>query len=251
MGLTQQRNGSASTHCGKRVTEPATDIDNIHASTPNYSVLRLLLTLSLNNNWTVQKGDMSVAFLHAAAATSDLYMYPPTEFYNESDGIIWKLNKAIYGWRSSPEAWQTHLAEVLQQLGLQRSVAEPNIYYTQQRNAYILVYVNDLFLLGDEATTNKICEAIQQHLLLRPTGTLTVGNTVSFLGRNITNRGDYYEPGLAESYNKTLLEEANMENCTPATAPGTAALKTRTADHDQTPQPGGTQSDVQSENCSG
>ena len=160
-------------------------------------------------------------------------MHPPTEFYNKADGIVWKLNKAIYGLRSSPKAWQTHLADVLQQLGLQRSTAEPNIYYTQQRSAYILVYVDDLLLLGDEATVNKIFEAIQQHLLLRPTGTLTVGNTVSFLGRNITNRGDYYELGLADSYNNTLLEEAKMENCKPATAPGTAALKTPTADHDQ------------------
>ena len=140
-------------------------------------------------------------------------MYPPAEFYNKADGIVWKLNKAIYGLRSSPKACQTHPADVLQQLGLQRSTAEPNIYYTQQRSAYILVYVDDLLLLGDEATVNKIFEAIQQHLLLRPTGTLTVGNTVSFLGRNITNRGDY--------------------NCKPATAPGTAALKTPTADHDQ------------------
>ena len=218
MGPTQQRNRGASTHRGKRVYS---------------SVLRLLLTLSLNNNWTVRTGDISVAFLHAAAATDDLHMYPPTESYNKADGIVWKLNKAIYGLRSSPKAWQTHLADVLQQLGLQRSTAEPNIYYTQQRSAYILVYVDDLLLLGDEPTVNKIFEAIQQHLLLRPTGTLTVGNTVSFLGRNITNRGDYYELGLADSYNNTLLEEAKMENCKPATAPGTSALKTPTADHDQ------------------
>ena len=163
----------------KGFTEPVAGIDNIYASTPIYSVLRLLLTLSLNDNWTVRTGDISVAFLHAAAATDDLYMHPPTEFYNKADGIVWKLNKAIYGLRSSPKAWQTHLADVLQQLGLQRSTAEPNIYYTQQRSAYILVYVDDLLLLGDEATVNKIFEAIQQHLLLRPTGTLTVGNTVS------------------------------------------------------------------------
>ena len=198
----------------KGFTEPVTDIDNIYASTPIYSVLRLLLTLSLSNNWTVRTGDISVAFLHAAAATDDLHL-------QQSRRNRLELNKAIYGLRSSPKAWQTHLADMLQQLGLQRSTAEPTIYYTQQRSAYILVYVDDLLLLGDEATVNKIFEAFQQHLLLRPTGTLTVGNTVSFLGCIITNRGDYYELGLADS------------NCKPATAPGTAALKTPTADHDQ------------------
>ena len=50
--------------------------------------------------------------------------------------------------------------------------------------------------LGEENIVNKIFEAIKQQLLLRPTGTLTPGNTGAFLGRNITNRGDHYEISL-------------------------------------------------------
>ena len=169
----------------KGPTEPVTDIDNIYASTPIYSVLRILLTLSLNNNWTVRTGGISVAFLHAAAAaTDDLHMYPPTEFYNKADGIAWKLNKAIYGLRSTPKAWQTHLADVLQQLGLHLT-AKPNIYYTQQLSAYILVYVDDLLLLGGGNS--------QQDLRGDPTTPSTATNRnfdgwkhMSFLGRNIT-----------------------------------------------------------------
>ena len=124
MGTTQQRNRGASTHRRKRVYRTRhthTHINNLYASTPTYIVLRLLLTNRLNNNRTVRTGDISVAFLHAAAAaTDDLHMYPPTEFYNESDGIVRKLNKAAYGLRCSPKACQTHLAEVLQQLSLPR-----------------------------------------------------------------------------------------------------------------------------------
>ena len=202
-------------------------------STPQHQ-LRTLLALSLNNGWTVRTGDISVAFLHAAAAKAskaDLYMYPPKEFYNPEDKIIWKLNKAIYGLRSSPKAWQNHLAEVLQQLGLQRSTAEPNIYMTTSRDCFVLVYVDDLLFLGEEQTTNRLFTAIQQQLLLRPTGTLTPGNTVSFLGRNITNRGDYYEINLSDEYTTTLLTEMNLHDSKPA--PGTAALKTPTAEHEQ------------------
>ena len=91
MGPTQQRKRGASTHRG-------TDIDNIFASTPIYSVL---LILSLNNNWTVRTGDISVAFLHAAAATDDLHMYPPTEF----------TTKQTESFGSSTEqstAWEAH-----------------------------------------------------------------------------------------------------------------------------------------------
>ena len=217
----------------KGYTETISDLDEIYASTPIFCVLRTLLALSCNNGWTVRTGDISTAFLHAAAATTDLYMYPPKEFYNPEDNIIWKLNKAIYGLRSSPKAWQNHLAEVLQQLGLQRSSAEPNIFMTTNRDCFVLVYVDDLLFLGEEQTINKLFTAIQQQLLLRPTGTLTPGNTVSFLGRNITNRGDHYEISLSDDYTTALLTETKLQDSKPAVTPGTTALKTATADYEQ------------------
>ena len=102
----------------KGYTEEVKDNDDIYASTPICCVLRLLLTMSLVNSWKVRAGDISTAFLHAKAATDDLFMFPPTEFYNPEDQVVWKLNKAIYGLRSSPHAWQKHLAETLQQLGM-------------------------------------------------------------------------------------------------------------------------------------
>ena len=218
----------------KGYTEVVTDLDAIYASTPIFCVLRTLLAISCNNGWIVKTGDISTAFLHASAATQDLHMYPPREFYDPTDRIVWKLNKAIYGLRSSPSAWQKHLAEVLQQLGLIRNAAEPNIYMTPTRDCYILVYVDDLLFLGQQPTVDKLFTQIQQHLLLRPTGTLTPGNTVSFLGRNITNKGNYYEISLPEEYTTRLLEENNMSTCNPASAPGTASLKSAaTADHEQ------------------
>ena len=73
---------------------------------------------------------------------------------------------------------------------------------------------------------NKLLTEIQQHLLLRPTGDLTVGNTVSFLGRNIANKGDYYETSLADNYTTELLNEAGMANSKPAPAPGTKVSNT-------------------------
>eukprot|EP00435_Cladocopium_sp_Y103_P041886 s2323_g11.t1 len=200
----------------KGYTEVVTDLDAIYASTPIFCVLRTLLAISCNNGWIVKTGDISTAFLHASAATQDLHMYPPREFYDPTDRIVWKLNKAIYGLRSSPSAWQKHLAEVLQQLGLIRNAAEPNIYMTPTRDCYILVYVDDLLFLGQQPTVDKLFTQIQQHLLLRPTGTLTPGNTVSFLGRNITNKGNYYEISLPEEYTTRLLEEKQHVNMQPS-----------------------------------
>ena len=165
-------------------TEDVKDNDGIYASTPIFCVLRLLLTMSLTNNRTVRAGDISTAFLHAKAATNDLFMYPPTEFYNPEDQVVWKLNKAIDGLRSSPHAWQKQIAETLQQLGMERLASEPNVFKTAAGNALVLCYVDELLFLGEAAVVNKLFTDIQQHLLLRTTGDLAVGNgnTVSFPG---------------------------------------------------------------------
>ena len=90
----------------KGYTEQIEDADTIYASTPIFCILRILLTMAMAKQWTVKAGDISVAFLHANAATKDLYMWPPQEFYNDSWQTVWRLHKAMYGLRSSPSAWQ-------------------------------------------------------------------------------------------------------------------------------------------------
>ena len=96
----------------KGYTEEVKDNHDIYASTPIFCVLRLLLTMSLVNAWKVRAGDISTAFLHSKAATDDLFMLPPTEFYNPEDQVVWKLNKAIYALRSSPHTWQKHCSNL-------------------------------------------------------------------------------------------------------------------------------------------
>jgi len=141
---------SQSKNSGKRIHR-GDDNDDIYASTPISCLLRLLLTLALIFNWIVRTGGISTAFLPAKAATEDLFMFPPTEFCNPEDHIAWKLNKAIYGLRSSPKALQNHLAETLQQLSMQRLTGEPNLFKKATRNAFILVYGDDLLFLNWES----------------------------------------------------------------------------------------------------
>lgn len=76
--------------------------------------------------------------------------------------------------------------------------------------------IHDLLFIGEQERVNKLFKSIQQRLLLRSTGELTVGNTISFLGRNICNKGGCYEISLANSYTTELLKEANMLNCNAA-----------------------------------
>ena len=95
-----------------------------------------------------------------------------------------------------------------------------------------MVYVDDLFFLGPHDTINKIFKQIQQHLLLRRTGELTAGKTVTFLGRNITHCGTHFELSLGNHYVDNIITEVKMETCNPSATPGTAALRA-TDEHEQ------------------
>ena len=114
----------------KGYTEQTEDANAIYASAAIFCILRILLTMAMAKQWTVKAGDISVAFLHANAATKDLYMWPPQEFYNDSWQTVWRLHKAMYGLRSSPPAWQNHLAQILQDLNMTRLKSEPHVYKT-------------------------------------------------------------------------------------------------------------------------
>ena len=95
---------------------------------------------------------------------------------------------------------------------------------------FVMVYVDDLLFLGQQQEVDKTFKEVQKHVLLRPTGTLGIGQTIQFLGRDIHNNGDYFEVSLKPEYIATLLKETKMEASNPASAPGTATLKRSTND---------------------
>ena len=197
----------------KGYLETIQDLDNIYVSTPTFGTLRILLTMAQRNHWTIQAGDVSTAFLHAPAATDNLYMWPPPELYSSGHNTttVWKLNKAIYGLRSSPKSWQDHFAQVLQQMGLSRLTSEPNVYRNNEQTMFVMVYVDDLLFLGQQQEVDKTFKEVQKHVLLRPTGTLGIGQTIQFLGRDIHNNGDFLEVSLKPEYITTLLKETKWK----------------------------------------
>ena len=145
----------------------------------------------------IKVGDISTAFLHVfEASATGILLRPPKEFYPQGS-ILWRWKKAMYGLRSSPKAWQDHLANILQELGFIRLISEPNVFKHLQGLCFIMVYVDDLLFVGEPSEV-KIFEEIQKHLLLRETGIAHHGKTISFLGRKITHQGSHIDITLPE-----------------------------------------------------
>ena len=56
-------------------------------------------------------------FSSCCCGISNRHLTTTTEGVLSPGNILWRLKKAIYGLRSSPKAWQDHLANILQELG--------------------------------------------------------------------------------------------------------------------------------------
>ena len=136
----------------------------------------------------------------------------------------------MYGLRSSPKAWQDHLASIMRELGYIRLTSEPNVYKHPEEKAYIMVYVADLLFVGETEEINTIFNKIQEKMLLRATGEASPGNTISFLGRKITNKGDHFDISLDDEYVDNIFHEMKLSKCNPVATTGTTAGKSNIED---------------------
>ena len=208
----------------KGYTEPVTDHDLLFASTPLFCILRVLLTMALVYNWSVCTGDVSVAFLHAAAITHNLAMRPPRVLQRrEQTHHVAAKQSNLRSQIITKTMARPHVLTVT--LELVRCTTESNVYRSKDCLVYIMVYVDDLLFIGVQSIINTLFSRIQKEALLRHTGDLTVGSTTHFLGRNISHRGDHIDISLNNNYVDIILEESGMTTCNPAPSPGVSHMK--------------------------
>ena len=79
--------------------EEINSVDDVYASTPTLSRLKIVLIDALNRNRVIYTGDISTAFLHAEML-KEILIKPPSDFIPartapRGDSVIWKLLKAM------------------------------------------------------------------------------------------------------------------------------------------------------------
>ena len=135
-----------------------------------------------------------------------------------------KLKKALYGLKQAPWAWYGKIAEFLVQSGYAPATSDSSLFIKCKGDklAIILIYVDDLILIGD------LIEEIQQtrenwsvRFQMKELGELN-----HFLGLEVTTTKE----GMflcQHKYAKELLETFGMSECKPLATPMESNLKLR------------------------
>ena len=94
-------------------------------------------TMTRRSNHITVSIDVHTAFLHADV-DQDLFTEPPEpdEWYDAGlkEDEVWKLNKALYGYRKAPKLWHKHLVSVLECLNYHPLLTDPSCFRNDETN---------------------------------------------------------------------------------------------------------------------
>ncbi len=139
---------------------------------------------ALTYSSVVSRESVRIAFLHAAlneldvfgCDVSNAYLNAPCREkiwvkagpeFGSDEGSVMLIRKALYGLKSAGKSWRTMLAESLEALGWQNTIADPDVYRREavraNGNKYyelLLVYVDDILVVSHipEETMSRIGE---------------------------------------------------------------------------------------------
>ena len=178
------------------------------------TTIRLLLSLAVSQRWQIRQLDISNAFLHGDLHEL-IYMDQPQGFQDaQYPHHVCQLKKSLYGLKQAPREWFHKLTSQLIHLRFQGSKTDTSLYYTLNGPIYLLIYVDDMLILGPSLPQiQQLIKSLATHFKLKD-----LGSASRFLGVEFQAHHDGYL--LTQSqYTVSLLRTLKMENCKPLPTP--------------------------------
>ncbi|KAG7564133.1 Zinc finger CCHC-type [Arabidopsis suecica] len=206
------------------------DFDEVFAPVARIETIRFIIALAASNGWEVHHLDVKTAFLHGELKET-VFVSQPEGFITEGNkDKVYKLNKALYGLRQAPRAWNNKLNKILQELSFIKCSKEPSLY-RKQENEHLLVvavYVDDLLVTGSSLDQiSEFKKGMASKFEMSDLGLLTY-----YLGIEVIQ----HEKGIIMKqgrYAEKILEEAKMRECNPVHIPMDSGLKLSKAEKEK------------------
>ena len=161
------------------------------------------------------------ALLHADV-DQDLSAEPqePDEWYDAGlkEDEVWKLNKALYGYRKAPKLWHQQLVSVLESLNYHPLLTDPSCFRNDETNTNIFVHVDDGLMFGQKSEVLKLVELLSKQVLMRTTRRMEkTGDTIYFLVRVMKRTARGYSVEANPKYIRNVINVLGLEEAKPVT----------------------------------
>jgi hypothetical protein len=180
------------------------------------TTIHLVLSIAVANGWSLRQLDINNAFLQCTLAETVYMAQPPGFIDSDNPTHVCKLHKAIYGLKQAPRAWYQELRKFLMDSDFRNSHSDTSLFILQldTKLLYLLVYVDDIILMGNNANlVSQFVACLAKRFSLKD-----LGNLSYFLGVEVIPQ----RQGILLSqrrYIQELLNKTHMEMSKPVLTP--------------------------------
>ena len=203
--------------------KPGIDYFEVFAPVARLDTIRMLISLSAQNNWKIHQMDVKSAFLNGTLE-EEVYVEQPAGYEIEgNEDKVYRLKKALYGLKQAPRAWYKKIDSYFLQHGFQRCPFEHTLYIKFIDPGDVLIvclYVDDLIFTGN----NSKMIAEFREAMIKCFEMTDLGLMSYFLGIEVVQQSD----GIFISQKKyavDILKKFKMENSKPVSTPVEEKLK--------------------------
>ena len=198
------------------VQKQGVDFEEVFAPVARLESVRLLVALAAHEGWRVHHMDVKSAFLNGDLKEEVYVMQPPGYAIDGEEHKVLRLDKALYGLRQAPRAWNAKLDRCLLGLGFTRSPSEHAVYGRGRGTARLLVgvYVDDLIITGNnDDEISKFKMEMQRLFCMIDLGLLSF-----YLGIEVKQTTNDISLSQA-AYAGKIIEKAGLVGCNPSHTP--------------------------------
>ena len=184
------------------------DFDEVFTRVARIETIRLLVNLAATHGWEVHHLDVKTAFLHGELKET-VYVTQPEGFEKKGEeNKVYRLEKALYGLRKAPRAWNNKLNAILCELKFTKCAKEPPVYRKLVNGDLLVVavYVDDLFVTG---TNSQVIQEFKANMLGK-FDMSDLGRLTYYLGIEV-NQHESRITLNQKRYASKILEEDEMD----------------------------------------
>jgi len=117
-----------------------------------YTSIRTILALATKMKWKLHQMDVKTSFLNGVIKEEVCIEQPQGFEVEDRKTHVCRLKKDLYMLKKPPRAWYGRNDSFLTSLGFTKSKVDPNLYFKVMNDKLVilLLYVDDLFLTGEE-----------------------------------------------------------------------------------------------------
>jgi hypothetical protein len=203
------------------VQRKGVDFEEVFAPVARMETVKLILAVAAQLGWQVHHLDVKSAFLNGELQEEVYVCQPPGFEERGQESKVLKLQKALYGLRQAPRAWNTKLHKTLTELGFEQCPQEHAVYKRNSEKESLLVgvYVDDLIVTGTSAS--GIAQFKEQMKCMFSMSDLGLLNY--YLGIEVHQSPEGITLCQA-GYAAKLLEKSGMKGCNTVQIPMEARL---------------------------